>query len=521
MLLLGLVNSVCAAGSAKIVEVKPVADRFLVFVKDPGQVSGVSAALGKTACDSVQFQTVQEAGASVKTLILIDNSLSIPEESRAEAASALLDLIAARKGNEFFALGTISDHVTILQDFTDDYTQLRNTMTALSYEYQDTYLTDALYDYLIENPFSESIQSFDRILLISDGVDNKSVGYTKDELLSLLQETPLPIYTVGVDTSSGGGKNEELENMFALARASGGETFLLNDPENPLELTAVLEKDWNNLIVAVQVPEAAQDGSLQTLSLHLECEDGESTAIAYDRLRMPLLVSKPEPEPEPEPGPEPEPEPVPEPEPEPEPESEPEPEPEPEPENDTKQILLLAILAAVLAVLAVLFVLLWKKKGKASDNGQEAKKDQDGPPADEHRLEDDLDGTLTISGGRKMVEDLEEDPEKTVGLWNPNICRITLTDIHSPEKYYQKSIDASLSIGFSPQADFCIDYDRTVSRQQCEIIREDRELYLVNHSRSNITQLNGYDVTSKVPLPNGGVITMGNVEMRVQINFGY
>lgn len=245
---------------------------------------------------------------------------------------------------------------------------------------------------------------------------------------------------------------------------------------------------------------------MQTLSLHLEHGDGTGTSVAYDRLRMPLLVAETEPEPEPAPNPDPEPEST--------------PEPEAESNRHTQQILLLAGLVAILTVLTVLAVLLRKKTKKTPDAVPEAEPKQEGSSADSPCPEEHMEETLTGTKSRKILEDPDEDPEKTFGFWSPNICRITLTDIHSTDKFYQKTIDTSLSVGFSPKTDFCIDYDRTVSRLQCEIIRENKELFLVNHSKSNITQLNGYDVTSKAPLPNGGVITMGNVEMRVQIIFG-
>ena len=120
-----------------------------------------------------------------------------------------------------------------------------------------------------------------------------------------------------------------------------------------------------------------------------------------------------------------------------------------------------------------------------------------------------------------MTQRLEEDSagDETVQLWGQNeICRITLTDIHFPEKFYQVSIESSLTIGASQESDICVNYDRTVSRTHCEIIREGKELFLINHSQSNGTLLNGMRVVSKTPLTSGSIIKMGRVEMRIEIN---
>lgn len=65
----------------------------------------------------------------------------------------------------------------------------------------------------------------------------------------------------------------------------------------------------------------------------------------------------------------------------------------------------------------------------------------------------------------------------------------------------------------------CIDYDKTVPHRHCEIIKEGSEFYLVNHSQSNGTLLDGYRVTNRVSLPSGSIIKMDRVEMRVSISF--
>lgn len=103
-------------------------------------------------------------------------------------------------------------------------------------------------------------------------------------------------------------------------------------------------------------------------------------------------------------------------------------------------------------------------------------------------------------------------------LWGGDaVCRVRLTDVHLPEHSYERTVETSLLIGYSQQADICVGYDRTVSRRHCEIIREGSQLYLRNHSQSNGTLLNGCQVVDKVPLPGGSIIKMGRVELRVEL----
>lgn len=493
---------VSAAGNTRIVALKQNEDHLLAWVKDAGSGSEVTAMLGRTPVENVTMQTFQESGMELHTLILIDNSLSIPEDNRTVIQDQLLELAAARRENEYFSLGTISDHVTILLDFTKDYMQIKNTIDTLKYQYQDTFLTDALYDYLVLDPFAGSENSFERILLISDGVDNKSLGYTKDELLTLLKTAPLPIYAIGIQNWNEA-NDEELENMFALTRAVSGESLLLSElNDGSVSLVSVLDADWSNVAVGVDIPESVQDGSLQTLTLQFG-EGGPSASL--DSIRMPLSAEQPH-EPEPEPAPEPKPE----------PEPQPEPEPEPEPEKPALSIPLLILLGAALAAIVVLAVLLLrrKKRAKTKDDQPAASVRQEQPQESASQAGSPAARRTVLVGG--AAENSTPGGRKTVRVLNQRpVYSVMLKDVHNPDRIYQKSIEKSLIVGADPDCDICISYDGTVSGRQCEILLEDGELYLVNHSHSNVTELNDQVISQKTRLTSGSVIRMGLVEMRI------
>lgn len=498
-----------AAGNAQIVEVKQKEDQLLVWVRDAGSGSQVTATLGKTPVEDVTAQMFQESGMEMRTLILIDNSLSTANYQPA-IRDALLEAAAARRENEYFALGTIGEHVTVLQDFTKDYVQLRDTLDAMEYQYQDTFITDALYDYLTEAPFEENENSFERILLISDGVDNKSLGYTKDELLGILKDTPLPIYSIGVQNSNEN-NDQDLENMFALSRAANSDSVLLSDLSgNADSLITMLNKDWNNLVVTAKIPESIQDGSLQTLTLRFG-ETGSTSLL--DHIRMPLLIKQSQEIKQPQ---------------ETEPETQPElklPEPEPEPEaTQTKAAVdtpVLIILVIALIVIIVLVVLLLKKKTDPSKPaGNEDKipvKEKSAtptPPQSESHPEGGR-STVPVRGAAGSESASGVKRTRSVLRGGRQVCNITLKDIHDPNKIYQKTIGSSLIIGALPDSDICIDYDGTVSRKQCQIILENGALYLINHSNTNRTELNGIPVDQKTRLTSGSVIKMGLVEMSI------
>lgn len=482
-----------AAGSAKIVEAHISGEEIIAYVKGVGAAGSAQAAIGQESVEGVVCHPFSEAGLPLKTLLLIDNSLSIPKESRPAIRDALVDLVAARMDNETFAVGTISEDVHILQDFTSDYTTLKNTLDNLTYENQETYLTDALYDYLNASPFAEAENALIRILVVSDGVDNKSLGYTKDELLTLLKGTPLPIYTLGVPNNTSG-NDEELENMFAIARATGGETCLLEQSGDGA-LSQLLADAGEYVAATVPIPAKIRDGSQQTLTLTFPSDEG-SVSVSIDQLRMPLEV-KTEPEPEPPPDLEPV-TPVP---------SEPEPE-----EKDSLLPVILIVVLVVLAAAAAMAIIVSQKK-KASFETLSREKELDA----RFRAQQREDETTQYTGNNQVPAD---DDGSTMYVWgnSPRVHSVVLTDVKTPDRRYQKPIDTSLIIGFAAQSDICVNYDKSVSRKHCEIIREGENYYLVNHSQSNGTQLNNMSVTGKTPISSGDVIQMGRVSLRVEFN---
>lgn len=478
---------VFAAAGPIIVEAEISEDCATAYIKNAGTFDTAEAMLGRDPVEVIRAKAISEAAVPVKTVILIDNSLSIPSEGRSAVRQQLANLIAARKEGEVYAVGTISDQVKILQGFTDDYLLLKRTLDNLPHHDQVTYITDALYDYFLKEPLAAHPDSFFRIILASDGVDNKSIGYTKEELLGLLKVTPVPIYTIGIPNGKAG-NNEELENMFAISRATGASACLLSDlTSGGISLPAVMDTDRSNLVCTVQLPENVKDGSLKTLSVSLH--EGETVrTVSFDQLRMPLLEKVPEPEPEPEPEPIPEPVPAPEPEPEP-----------------SRLPLILGIVGA-LVIAAAAFLLLKKRGGGFRTISPEEEMNR--------RMDERLEREGTV-----LLADRREEENGTMPVWNSEqFRRVTLTDTSQPDRCFQKPITQSLIVGLSRDSDICVNYDKSVSRKHCEILREGDRFFVVNHSQSNGTMVNGIKISEKTELKTGDLLKMGRVEMRVELN---
>ena len=500
------------AAGEQVVEKGVYGNRIVTFVSGLDASGEMEALIGKKSCSGVSAVSMNDSGMAVKTWILIDNSLSIPTASRKAIRDDLNELIASRKDNEYYALGTIGENVDILLDFTNDYAQLKSSLDALEYQDQETYLTDALYDFLSSDAFVDDSNALERILIVSDGVDNKEIGYTKEELSELLKENAWLIDTIGVYNKKKS-NSENLENMFAIARQTGGTTFLLDDLDGGADLAASLAQDWDLTVVSVDIPEAAMDGSVQSLSLKPAGED--AAVISVDNLRMPSAAENVQAEPVQD---------------------------KPVEENtvtETDADGLLAkikenplawgavglILLGILIAIIVLFVRLLKKKEDPFPMESGPIPQPEPVPWNENTVVAD-DG-LTESDNTMIL------PTGGAGGY-----RITLTDISNPGRIIQKNIDRTALLGRNEACDICFREDSTVSSFQCELTVKGDALYLLNLSTTNATRINGepvrsaawlYDMPkikriSDIPvhdgslcgtqLYNGAVIKMGKVEMR-------
>lgn len=485
---------VLAAQSPAVLQVKQEEDSITAYVRG-GSGDSVTASLGKTECQDVTVQKLSESSGTLRTLVLIDNSVSIPKAERVKFHEYLLDLVAARKEKEVFAFGVIRESVSILSDFDNDYIRIKQALENLSYENQNTYLADALYDYLLEQPFSGEKDTFERILILSDGGDNKSIGYTKDELLGLLKKVPIPIYTIGVFNERKSNQ-EQLENMFAISRAAHADGILLSEMEGTEDLSNLLSADREIGVVRFIIPKEIQDGSIQTLTLTFGSGERNET-VSFDGIRMPLLETEVATEVE---------------------TTETEIEIETtslesetaaetiRQKEDTFSILypiLTGIVITILSASLSIIIALFKKKKKTTKEERNTGVLQPDAESDE---------TTLLNNGKNDAAS-----GNTMRLWSETTRRIMLTDINSPIRSFEKPIRDSLTIGRSIEEDICISYDNSVSHKQCKICLEGGHFYIENLSKSNITEVDGEAVNRRKELPAGSVIKMGRVEMRFDV----
>lgn len=500
---------VCAAESPDVMNAYTTSDSAVVFLKNQGK--GIEKIyLGN---DEAQYFSV-EAVQAVRTVVILDNSLSIKQEYRDEIKSFLTELVAARNDGDTFTIATFAEDINYLAEESNDYLDIKEKIDALQFENQDSYFNNVLYTALEDIAKQEEIK-YTRIILIADGVDDEAYGYTDDELNRKIVTAKLPVYIIGCSSK---GNEENLKKMFALARLSNAKSYLMGDVSvNDILQDIVRETDL------VRVDIVPQDISCDGTSKIVRISYGEDYCTT--EMNMPFKAATEE---SPSNG---QPEGVPasasgavmasaE---EPSTVSATEPVSEPEAKSDGEfPIALIAIVVAglivVFAAIAVVVMICVKKK--------EPKKktqtvDLSGIGHSEHTSivsSDDPDGETELlrpGGSRGGGGD------HTDMIGSSHLIRLFLQDLDNQERTFEYPVRDKILIGRNAtKCQIVIDYSKVVSSIHCEVVAKGNSLYVRDGggdviASTNGTFVDGQKVAPELPLPSGSVLKLGQVRFKV------
>lgn len=510
-----LLGSIClATGNKSIVETATGESDISVYMKGVDSVSDdVSVQVGTAAGEIINCERVEAL--EMQTLILLDNSLSMPSAVRPKIAELMQDLIGDRAAKETISIAVFDEKITYLTDYTSDYATLKNVVEQITYKDQETYLTDVLYELLATNYGTNRKEAFQRIIILSDGVDNKSLGYTKEELYALMKENPYPIYTIGCKTKN---NNEQLESMFALSRLSNAEYFLL-DESDTLTIIDKLKEDRNIVRIKIGLPAEIMDGSKKAVKLSFQGVDVSC------EMKMPQIeVKKEEPvetetiiveetmveeetesiedvtqEDE-------------------ELEEETEIEMEEEDETSIYQIIFIVIIGCIILIvitICILCIIMINRKKK-----QQQEQTKQFMYEKENALNNVLASSVSQEKDTGMVENSVKTSVTDIAMMgNQNTIRyLVLTDVRVPAKSFQIPFKENIIIGRKKEVcHLVLDYDMSISSKHCEIRMYNNRFYIRDLQSLNGTCVNGKRILVETEIVSGCFITLGRLEMRFEI----
>ena len=518
-----------SAADEKVVSSTTDDENVYLYVKGVSEITGGTVQIGNAVCQNVSVGTLDAFTTPMRTVILIDNSRSIKQDKRDDIRAILNTMVDGAMEGEEFKVGTFSAEVTWLCDYTADHDAVFQALDAVSYENQETYFSDCLYG-VIEEMSADADATYSRVIIVSDGADNKTIGYTNSEVVTLVERKNIPVYTIGTL-----GDNSALETMFSFSRASRADYYLLDGSVSNEDIAASLAADRQMICIRITPDVSQLDGGQKSIQAVLQTPQGEVTVTAT--VNMPFAAGTQPTQEQQDQGTE----------------SEgmteesgsdeaAQNQPETPEENkdlptlggseesggnedkgtgmNRTMILLIAGAAAAVLVIVVVVVVIVvsgkKKKGKA----QQAAMQQGGW----QQNAGGYGGAAAQGGERTMILGAENNKlpgsGDTMSLWSQQMQRevqtfLVLRDTGRPNVMFKVPIRDVVRIG-RRDADIVVDYDKYISSRQCEIIKRGELLYIRDLGSSNGTfyeNVRIYD--QETPIVSGGTIRIGQTVFTV------
>ena len=486
----------------------------IYYVKNlPGGVTDASTQIGTETAETTECLGIvpDQTDYRIKTLILIDNSLSIRDGGReAKIKDLLTQIISGHANREIFSICTFSETITELSGFSDDYNGLLNIVQSISYANQDAYLINAIYD-SVNRLVSDGTSDYKRLIVVSDGVnDNKSNynSFTPSELIDLLKESSCPVYTIGCKWAK---DDTGLNNLFSYARQSGGASFELDTIQDLNQIISVIQQDYGTQMFRVKVPLSELNSGMKAVRLTVNTSAGQqicSKTMAMPELSQQEIDSIAAAEKE---------------------ALQPVTEPSTETTTETtvqttettteapsflqkltgeyKNYLIAGAVLLVLIIAAIAALLLKKKKDDAAFFDDSTVNGQNNDYLTE--LNNDDDKTIM------MTANSEDD--KTEAMWGTAKGKALKLIDKSSSHIYECYLESTLVLGRRESVcDVEIGPDKTISGRHCRLILEDGDIYIEDLDSSNGTFVNGRSVAGMTKLNKGDCITLGNTKLVIQ-----
>lgn len=462
---------------------------IILYVQNPGDGYEIQCQIGTSEAEKIESHPIAEEEVPIETIILLDNSLSVTEKYRPLIRTVMSELAANRMEGEQFTIAVFSDQIQYLVQKSKDYAQVKQAIEGIAYQDQETYLTDVLYTMLAEIN-KENSTTLKRIVIISDGVDNKSIGYTKEELYAVLEKTPYPIFTLGCTYKN---NNEQLKNMFALSRMTGGESWMLDEVSDPMTIIQKIAELNQTLKVVVTPKDKECDGTKKGVNLVLK--SGEQSISDSIEVMMPFRTIEETTTEEVKPVPE---------------TTETAPDiPEPEEKKNFLPFIFIGgglLLAGLITIFTVILVCRQKKKNQFVSAQPKRDSDVPGVHPDTARR------ATEMTGVKKAPE------RSTMFVWGEETAHtLILEDINNPIRRFEVSLDSSVMVGYNEECQIRLNYEETVSGRHCRIYGQNGKIYVENLSRSNGTYMDDKQIVGAAEIYTGCILKLGNLKMRVEV----
>lgn len=250
-----------------------------------------SCLISSEACKVNQIVSAQECG--VSTVIVVDSSSTIGKKQKKFFSGVIDQMLETKRENDKFALFSVSESVDTVVDFTADRYEIVKGYERISYETENTHVCEGIAR-AIDSVKALSDSSVKRVVVISDGYDEKNDWQVANELLSELMVENYPIYTVEcIDASKKKTSKASLHQFSKQTLNETGYSYSITKKEKEgtaensvTQAVDYLEQIYDCVKVEVNVDRALMDGSKKPISLTLTLQDGGTISVEQEEVYL-------------------------------------------------------------------------------------------------------------------------------------------------------------------------------------------------------------------------------------------
>lgn len=442
-----------------------------------------------------------------QTLVLVDNSFSVSKVNREITKETLKYLFSHSMEGRAYCFTPFSHTMDYAESYTVDYIGLEDMASRLEYENKEASITDVLTSVLAK--WEESDYACRNIIILTDGLEEESIYYEREELFYLLEHNSYPVYIVCLDQKD---NSEVVKNLSAICRVSGGQLFHSEFPGSDAEVErqiseqifSAMEKYKSENWDIYENENVEQDSSEEILEGdELEkLPENEITDVIVENMPVdPVNTGL---------------------------------------EGESEIIYDISggenVFTPVTYGLVGLFLFLsicgvflsWCMYIK---HRQKVKKEED-----EYRdrimrkVQEVKSGNFSQERPSRMGETVsilrrsaqnDDRPDTGTRLLYEGMgeCDLTFEDTADPSKYFRITSHGRITLGRTPSScDLAFEYDDSVSGRHCEMYQRDEYWYVRDLNSSNGTFVNGEKVYTELEVHNGDMLKLGSLSLLVRFS---
>jgi Ca-activated chloride channel family protein len=227
--------------------------------------------------DNKDLQVVEQLSSEdspVSLAVVLDTSGSMASSDKLlKAQEAVLEFLQSSNPQDEVSLISVADKPELRIEFTNSIETVQSSLVS-TIARGSTALLDSVYFALSQMKNAKYARR--ALLIISDGGDNHS-RYREREVLQLVKESDVVIYSIGVYDRSFATEEERLgpQLLAGFSEVTGGRLFTMDDPNDMTDIVVKISSELRNQYVLGYRPKnLPRDGKWHQIRVKLQVPKG-------------------------------------------------------------------------------------------------------------------------------------------------------------------------------------------------------------------------------------------------------